>query len=96
MKQWKHIELNERRKHQFTYFSLLLAAVFLAAIRQVGWWLAIAIAVGIAADEVFYQIAKRKAGRGKQEPGSEKPENLPEDSGKAEGPGAAAGKVPRE
>lgn len=88
MKQWKHIELDERRKHQLTYFSLLLAAIFLAAVRQVGWWLTIAIAVGIAVDEIFYQIAKRKANRAKQEP-----ENLPE---KAGGPDDTDEKEPKE
>ena len=93
MKQWKHIELDERRKRQLTYFSLLLAAVFLAAVRQVGWWLAIAIAVGVAADEIFYQIAKRRENRQKQEAEPEKQADLPENSEKA---GGADGKGPEE
>lgn len=90
MKQRKHIDLDERQRRQFTYLTLLVAAAFFAVIGQVGWWLAIAIAVGVAIDEVFYLFAKRKAGREDKGPESEKPEELPqetEESDRTEGSG---------
>ena len=84
MKQRKHIDMDERQRRQFTYLTLLLAAVFFAVIGQVGWWLAIAIAAGVMIDEIFYLFARKKAKRENPDSESAKPEELPEAPEKAE------------
>ncbi len=78
MKQRKQVGMNERRKRQITYLTLLLAAAFLAAVGQGGWWLAIAIAAGVAIDEIAYLFTRRKSKPEDKDPRAAKREEPPE------------------
>lgn len=84
MKKW-NFGTDERSKRQMTYLTLLLAAVFFAVIGQVGWWLAIALALGVGIDEVLFLIAKKraagKAGAPEEKnPADEEGKELPEEA----------------